>query len=138
MSTATSSLAAPGLRAGAVIASKVGLEWYGGRVFRNASRARILREIDDSLKRLRTDAIDIYQVHWSDPRVPIEETAAAMRSLYELGKIRAIGVSNFLVAQIEAFRAIAPVHVLQSPYNLFERGIDGPRRGQIAQSIWAH
>ena len=117
-------LAAPTQRARAVIASKVGLDWRDGKVFRNATRERIVREIDASLRRLRTDAIDIYQVHWPDPRVPIEETAAAMRSLYEQGKIRAIGVSNFSVAQMEAFRHVAPLHVLQSPYNLFERNIE--------------
>src|SRR5438067_4695454 len=117
-------LASPGMRSRAVIASKVGLEWRDGKVFRNATRQRILREIDDSLRRLRTDFIDIYQVHWPDPLVPIEETAAAMRSLYEQGKIRAIGVSNFSVAQIELFRRVAPLHVLQSPYNLFERAIE--------------
>jgi aryl-alcohol dehydrogenase-like predicted oxidoreductase len=83
-----------------------------------------VREIDESLRRLRTDFIDIYQVHWPDPLVPVEETAAAMRSLYEQGKIRAIGVSNFSVAQIEAFRSVAPLHVVQSPYNLFERAIE--------------
>jgi aryl-alcohol dehydrogenase-like predicted oxidoreductase len=54
----------------------------------------------------------------------MEETAAAMRSLHEQGKIRAIGVSNFSVAQMEEFRRVAPLHVLQSPYNLFERGIE--------------
>ena len=81
-------------------------------------------EIDDSLRRLRTDYIDIYQVHWPDPLVPIEETAEAMRGLYDLGKIRAIGVSNFSVEQMERFRQVAPLHVLQPPYNLFERAIE--------------
>jgi aryl-alcohol dehydrogenase-like predicted oxidoreductase len=95
-----------------------------GKAYRNATRQRILREIDDSLRRLRTDYIDIYQVHWPDPRVPIEETAEAMRGLYELGKIRAIGVSNFSVEQMERFRRVAPLHVLQPPYNLFERAIE--------------
>jgi aryl-alcohol dehydrogenase-like predicted oxidoreductase len=113
-----------GLRAHAVIATKVGLEWRDGKIYRNATRARIMQEIDDSLRRLRTDYIDIYQVHWPDPLAPIEETAEAMRSLYEQGKIRAIGVSNFSVAQIERFRGVAPLHVLQSPYNLFERAIE--------------
>jgi aryl-alcohol dehydrogenase-like predicted oxidoreductase len=56
--------------------------------------------------------------------VPVEETAEAMRSLYEQGKIRAIGVSNFSVEQMTRFRKVAPLHVLQSPYNLFERAID--------------
>ena len=113
-----------GVRAQTVIATKTGLEWRDGKIYRNATGERILREIDESLRRLRTDYIDIYQVHWPDPLVPVEETAEAMRSLYEQGKIRAIGVSNFSVAQIERFRKVAPLHVLQPPYNLFERGIE--------------
>jgi len=113
-----------GVRAQTVIATKTGLEWRDGKIYRNATGERILREVDESLRRLRTDYIDIYQVHWPDPLVPVEETAEAMRSLYEQGKIRAIGVSNFSVAQIERFRKVAPLHVLQPPYNLFERGIE--------------
>src|SRR5438309_3374047 len=112
------------LRSRVLIATKAGLEWSGGRVFRNASRARILQEVEDSLRRLRTDHIDVYQVHWPDPLVTIEETAEAMRTLFEQGKIRAIGVSNFSVGQMERFRRVAPLHVLQPPYNLFERGIE--------------
>jgi len=118
-------VAAAGLRARAVIATKVGLEWRAGKVYRNATRGRIMREVDESLRRLRTDYIDIYQVHWPDPLVPIEETAEAMRTLHDQGKIRAIGVSNFSVEQMERFRKVAPLHVLQPPYNLFERAIEG-------------
>jgi aryl-alcohol dehydrogenase-like predicted oxidoreductase len=117
-------LAEGGLRSRVLIATKVGLEWQQGSVFRNASRARILREVEDSLRRLRTDHIDIYQVHWPDPLVRIEETAEAMGTLLDQGKIRAIGVSNFSVAQMEQFRRVAPLHVLQPPFNLFERGIE--------------
>jgi aryl-alcohol dehydrogenase-like predicted oxidoreductase len=117
-------IADAGLRAHTVIATKVGLEWRDGKVYRNATRERIMQEIDDSLRRLRTDYIDVYQVHWPDPLVPIEETAEAMRILHQQGKIRAIGVSNFSVAQMERFRQVAPLHVLQPPYNLFERAID--------------
>jgi aryl-alcohol dehydrogenase-like predicted oxidoreductase len=117
-------LAEAGLRSQAIIATKVGLEWRDGKIFRNASRARIMQEIAASLTRLRTDYIDIYQVHWPDRLVPIEETADAMLKLYQQGKIRAIGVSNFSVAQMERFRKVAPLHVLQSPYNLFERDIE--------------
>ena len=113
-----------GVRSQAVIATKTGLEWRDGKIYRNATRARIMQEVDDSLRRLRTDYIDIYQVHWPDPLVPVEETAEAMRSLYGQGKIRAIGVSNFSVAQMERFRQVAPLHVLQPPYNLFERAIE--------------
>jgi len=113
-----------GLRSRVLIATKVGLEWDNGKVFRNASRARLMQEVEDSLRRLRTDTIDIYQVHWPDPLVAIEETAEAMHALFRQGKIRAIGVSNFSIEQIEQFRRVAPLHVLQSPYNLFERGIE--------------
>jgi aryl-alcohol dehydrogenase-like predicted oxidoreductase len=112
------------LRSNVIIATKAGLQWEGGRVSRNASRSRIMREVEDSLRRLRTDYIDIYQVHWPDPLVAIEETADAMHTLFAQGKIRAIGVSNFSVSQMERFRRVAPLHVLQPPYNLFERGIE--------------
>jgi aryl-alcohol dehydrogenase-like predicted oxidoreductase len=112
------------LRNRVVIATKVGLEWKDGSVFRNASRGRIMREVEDSLRRLRTDYIDVYQVHWPDPIVPIEETATAMQILFKQGKIRAIGVSNFSLEQMQRFRSVAPLHVLQSPYNLFEREVE--------------
>ena len=117
-------IAEGGLRSRVAIATKAGLEWRDGKVFRNASRARIMREIENSLRRLRTDHIDIYQVHWPDPLVAIEETAEAMHTLYEEGKIGAIEVSNFSIDQMEQFRRVAPIHVLQPPYNLFEREIE--------------
>jgi aryl-alcohol dehydrogenase-like predicted oxidoreductase len=113
-----------GVRSQVAIATKAGVECRDGKIYRNATRARIMEELHGSLRRLRTDYIDIYQVHWPDPLVPMEETAEAMRLLFEQGKIRAIGVSNFSVAQMESFRQVAPLHVLQSPYNLFERAID--------------
>jgi aryl-alcohol dehydrogenase-like predicted oxidoreductase len=117
-------LAQDGRRAKALIATKVGLDWKDGKPFRNASRERLLKEADDSLRRLQTDVIDLYQVHWPDPNTPIEETAKAMADLYRSGKIRAIGVSNFTPTQMDRFRAVAPLHTAQPPYNLFERGID--------------
>jgi aryl-alcohol dehydrogenase-like predicted oxidoreductase len=112
---------AGGLRERAVIATKTGLEWSNGRVWRNASPARIRKEIEDSLQRLRTDYIDLYQVHWPDPLVPIQETAEALSGLLNEGKIRAIGVSNFSPAQMAEFSKAAPIHAVQPPYNLFER-----------------
>ncbi len=112
------------LRHRVLIATKAGLEWRDGKVFRNASRQRIIREVDDSLRRLRTEHIDIYQVHWPDPLVAIEETAEAMHALFREGKIGAIGVSNFSVEEMQRFRRVAPLHVLQPPYNLFERGVE--------------
>jgi aryl-alcohol dehydrogenase-like predicted oxidoreductase len=117
-------LADAGLRARTVISTKVGLEWNDGKVFRNASKVRILEEVEHSLRRLRTDYIDLYQVHWPDPLVAIEETAEAMGTLYRQGKIRAIGVSNFSVSQMDRFRSVAPLHALQPPYNLFERAVE--------------
>ncbi|HEX3632228.1 MAG TPA: aldo/keto reductase [Casimicrobiaceae bacterium] len=110
-----------GLRERAVIATKVGLEWRDGKVWRNSSPARIRREVEDSLPRLRTDYIDVYQVHWPDPLVPIQETAGALARLLKEGKIRAIGVSNYSPAQMDEFRKAAPIHSVQPPYNLFER-----------------
>ena len=117
-------LAEGGRRDKAVIASKVALDWKDGKPFRNASRARIMKEIDDSLRRLKTDVIDLYQVHWPDPNTPIEETAGALKELLTAGKIRAIGVSNFSPAQMDKFRAVAPLAADQPPYNLFEREIE--------------
>ena len=113
-----------GRREDVLLATKVGIEWRNGSVFRNASRDRIQQEVQDSLRRLRTNYIDIYQVHWPDPAVPIEETALAMRALYKEGLIRAVGVSNFSPAQMDRFRAVSELHTVQPPYNLFERQIE--------------
>jgi aryl-alcohol dehydrogenase-like predicted oxidoreductase len=110
-----------GLRERVVIATKTGLEWSDGRVWRNASPMRIRKELEDSLRRLRTDYIDLYQVHWPDPDVPIQDTAEALSGLLHEGKIRAIGVSNYSPAQMAEFRKFAPIHAVQPPYNLFER-----------------
>jgi aryl-alcohol dehydrogenase-like predicted oxidoreductase len=117
-------LAQNGRRKQAVIATKVGLAWKDGNPYRNGSKSRIVQEVEDSLRRLQTDVIDLYQVHWPDPNTAIEETAEAMAALYRAGKIRAIGVSNFSPEQMDAFRAVAPLHTAQPPYNLFERGIE--------------
>jgi len=111
-----------GRRDRVVLATKVGLEWGAtGDPVRNASRGRINREILDSLRRLRTDYVDIYQVHWPDPLVPIDETAEALYQLHRAGLIRALGVSNFSPVQMDVFRSVAPLHTAQPPYNLFER-----------------
>jgi aryl-alcohol dehydrogenase-like predicted oxidoreductase len=117
-------LAQDGRRKQAVIATKVGLAWKDGKPYRDASKDRIVHEVEDSLRRLQTDVIDIYQVHWPDPETAIEETAEAMAVLYRAGKIRAIGVSNFSPIDIDKFRTVAPLHTLQPPYNLFERSIE--------------
>ena len=117
-------LAEGGRRDKAVLATKVALEWADGKVFRNSSPARIRKEIEDSLRRLRTDRIDIYQVHWPDSTVPIEETAETMLELHREGKVLALGVSNFSPQQMETWRRVAPLHSTQPPYNIFEREIE--------------
>lgn len=113
-----------GIRDQAVIATKVALEWPDEQVRRNASAARIRQEVEDSLRRLRTDRIDLYQVHWPDPQVPHEETARELERLRQEGKILAIGVSNYSPEQLEAFRQFANPSTMQPPYNLFERAIE--------------
>ena len=113
-----------GRRDSVILATKVGIDWTNGKIERNSTRERILKEVDDSLRRLQTDYVDIYQAHWPDPLVPIEETAATFLELYNQGKIRAIGVSNFSPDEMQRFQAIAPLHTIQPPYNLFEREIE--------------
>ena len=114
------------LRHKAVLATKVGLDWRGAQPIRDASPSyRIFKEIDASLKRLKTDVINICQVHWPESDAPIEETAEAMGTLFKQGKIRAIGVSNFSPEQMIRFSKVAPTHTAQPPYNLFERSIEG-------------
>src|SRR5882672_2259012 len=106
------------------VSTKVGLEWRNGQPYRNSSPERLRRELEDSLRRLQRQAIDIYQIHWPDPSVPLEKTAETMLSFYREGKIRAIGVSNYSPAQMEMFRRVAPIHTAQPPYNLFERAVE--------------
>jgi aryl-alcohol dehydrogenase-like predicted oxidoreductase len=117
-------LADGGRRDRAVLATKVALEWVNGNVYRNSTPGRIRAEIEDSLRRLRTDRIDLYQVHWPDPLVGVEETAETLLELQRQGKILALGVSNFSPAQMDAWRRVAPLHSTQPPYNIFERQIE--------------
>ncbi|WP_026440476.1 aldo/keto reductase [Acidocella facilis] len=117
-------IAEGGLRDKVQIATKLGLAWKDGKVFRDGRRARIRQEIEDSLRRLRTDRIDLYQVHWPDLETPLEETAETLETLRREGKILSIGVSNFSPAQMDAFRTAAQLDAMQPPYNLFERGIE--------------
>lgn len=108
-----------------VLATKAGLEWNDREeIRRNSSPERLRKEIEESLRRLGVDSIDLYQIHWPDARVPIEATAQALLSFQAEGKIRALGVSNYSPSQMEAWRKVAPLHTDQPPYNLFERGIE--------------
>lgn len=114
-----------GKREDIIIATKVGLEWTNDqKIYRNSTKSRIIKEVDDSLRRLQTDYIDIYQVHWPDINTPFQETAEAMSELLAKGKIKAIGVSNYSPKQMEEFQKYSPLHSNQPPYNLFERQIE--------------
>jgi len=107
-----------------IIATKFGLEWDDNeRIRRNSSRNRILKEIDDSLNRLQTDYIDIYQVHWPDPNTSLEETMRTLNDLFKMGKIRAVGVSNYNVSQIKKISSYGKLHCVQPPFNMFEQEI---------------
>jgi aryl-alcohol dehydrogenase-like predicted oxidoreductase len=113
-----------GRREDVVLSTKAGLDWTDGTPVRRATPERIRSEITDSLERLQTDYVDLYQVHWPDPLVPVDETARVLRELRDEGLIRAIGVSNFQPTQMDTFRRAAPLDANQPPYNLFERGIE--------------
>jgi aryl-alcohol dehydrogenase-like predicted oxidoreductase len=115
-----------GRREELVIATKAGLNWNAQKtaVWRDSSPDRLRREVEDSLRRLRTDAIDIYQVHWPDPEVPFAETADALARMQKEGKIRVAGVSNYTAGQMKAFQEAAALGVCQPPFNIFERAAE--------------
>jgi aryl-alcohol dehydrogenase-like predicted oxidoreductase len=104
-----------------VIATKGGLRLDGTQLLRDASPQWLRRGVESSLKALGTDYIDLYQVHWPDPKTPLAETAAALDALVREGKIRYVGASNFDVAQIAEFCKTRKLDALQPPYHLFRR-----------------
>jgi len=112
------------LREKVILATKLGLSWEGGRIYHNLKKERMLEEIDESRKRLKTDYIDIYQVHWPDKNTPIGETATTMYEFYKKKIIKAIGVSNYSVEEMREFMKYSPLHFLQPPYNMFRREIE--------------
>ena len=97
------------------------LEGPGRRIAHNLKRDSILREVEGSLRRLRVDAIDLYQIHWPNPDEDIEEGWTALAYLKQQGLVHHIGVSNFDVDQLRRIQEIAPVETLQPPYSLIER-----------------
>ncbi|MEA2215689.1 MAG: hypothetical protein QOK19_1250 [Solirubrobacteraceae bacterium] len=108
-----------------VIATKGGLRIDEQRgLVRDSSPAWLRHGVEESLKALGVDYIDVYQVHWPDPATPLAETAQALGGLVEEGKIRHAGVSNFDVSQIAEFARTRPVETLQPPYHLFRRDIE--------------
>ena len=110
-----------GRRDEALVATKCGLLFPKSNVElppRCLSRDSIIRECEDSLRRLRTDVIDMYQCHWPDPETHIHETMDTLTTLLEQGKIRVIGLSNFSCEQMTAAREFGPVHCLQPPFSM--------------------
>lgn len=107
-----------------VIATKGGLRMTDDGLVRDASPGWLRGGVEDSLRALEVDHVDIYQVHWPDPDVPFAETAGALGELVDEGKIRHIGVSNYDEYQIGEFARTRPVETVQPPYHLFRRDIE--------------
>ncbi len=106
--------------------TKCGLVWNEQRqISRSLKRDSIRKECEDSLRRLQSDTIDLYQIHWPDPDPEVEEGWTAMAELQKEGKVRWIGVSNFNAAQLARAQAIAPVTSLQPPYSMLSPEIEG-------------
>ncbi|MDB5305550.1 MAG: putative aldo/keto reductase [Phycisphaerales bacterium] len=129
-----------GIRDQVVLATKCGMRWdsdegsepwkqkdNNGRevtIRKNARPDSIAYECEQSLKRLGTDVIDLYQIHWPDVSTPVEDSMRAMLKLKQQGKIRAIGVSNYDVEWLRRAKTVAPVASLQPPYSLIQRKIE--------------
>jgi aryl-alcohol dehydrogenase-like predicted oxidoreductase len=105
--------------------SKCGMVWNERREIGHSLKAdSVRRECEASLRRLKVEAIDLYQIHWPNPDQDIEEGWAALAALKREGKVRHIGVSNFSVAQMERAQAIAPITSLQPRYSLLHREVE--------------
>ncbi len=118
-----------------VVATKCGLNWWAGEgefffekdgltVYRNLRPEQIRYEVEQSLKRLGTDYIDLYQTHWQDATTPIADTMGELLRLKEEGKIRAIGVSNCTPAQMDEYLAVGRIDSNQPLYSMLQRGIE--------------
>ncbi len=127
--------AVAGRRSQVVIATKCGIVWHtdkgtpfvsqnGKMLHRYLGPESIRYELEQSLKHLDTDYIDLYQTHWQDETTPIEETMGTLLDLKREGKIRAIGVSNATVEQIEAYRRVGPVDSGQEKYSMLDRKLE--------------
>jgi aryl-alcohol dehydrogenase-like predicted oxidoreductase len=105
------------------IFTKCGMVWNDKGEITNSLK-QIRREVEDSLRRLQVEAIDLYQIHWPKPDEEIEEGWSVMADLKREGKVRWIGVSNFNVAQMERALKIAPITSLQPPYSMLNRAVE--------------
>jgi aryl-alcohol dehydrogenase-like predicted oxidoreductase len=110
---------------GLVIATKGGLVRPNRHAWDSDARAEHLRQaVDGSLRRLKLERIDLYQLHAPDPRVPFTESVGALADAQRAGKIRHLGLSNVSVRQLEAARKLAPIVSVQNEYNFDDRGSD--------------
>ena len=105
--------------------TKCSMRWFPDRqIYRSLKAGSLQEEIENSLRRLRIDTIDLYQIHWPNPEDEIEEGWETLARFQEEGKVRYIGVSNFNVEQMKRVQKIAPITSLQPPYSLLNRKIE--------------
>jgi aryl-alcohol dehydrogenase-like predicted oxidoreductase len=108
-----------------LVFTKCSMRWDGERkIYRSLKAASVREEVENSLRRLGVDTIDLYQVHWPNPEDEIEEGWAELARQQQAGKVRWIGVSNFNVAQMQRAQAIAPITSLQPPYSMLRPAIE--------------
>jgi aryl-alcohol dehydrogenase-like predicted oxidoreductase len=107
-----------------VIASKCGIHWVDGKQVRDGSRATLHRECEESLRRLGTDRVDLLYLHAPDPKVPLAESAAALRELLQAGKTRSVGLSNATAKQLAEFAGVCPLAAFQPHFNMLQREIE--------------
>ena len=125
-----------GRRDEVVLATKCGLRWDlqqgehlftdgdGNQIYKYLHPDSIRYEVEQSLKRLGVETIDLYQTHWQDGTTPIEETMECLLRLKEEGKIRAIGVSNATVQQMQRYRSVGPLDTDQEKFSMLDRGLE--------------
>lgn len=113
-----------GRRDRAVIATKVGIQKPAGKLQKNLSPDSVRQEIEDSLRRLGVETIDLYQIHWPDPKTPLEDTLEVLLKAQEAGKFRYLGVSNFDTGLMDRVRSITELASLQPPFSLLQRDIE--------------
>jgi len=108
-----------------VIATKTGLKWTNfGKVSHDLSYDFIMSDIENSLKRLKTDYIDLYQIHWPDPNTKLEETFSTLNNLKKSGVIKYIGVSNFSLNQLKYSIDLVNIVSIQNQYNLLQKEVE--------------
>ncbi|MFW6223559.1 MAG: aldo/keto reductase [Spirochaetota bacterium] len=117
--------AVKGRRDEVVIGTKVGIIRTEDDFIRNLTADSVRREVDDSLRRLGVDTIDLYQIHWPDPKTPMDETMGELNKAQQAGKFRYLGVSNFNLAQMDEIRRYGDIVSLQPHYSLLKRNIEG-------------